>query len=95
MKNRIITVDDPIKPLGNLMAVTIAGIVTELKLPIEVRTSTYGGEPCINLGYPDDFEQQIPKYKEHFRQALDRRPLDVLLKRRIMRILFATTIEEP
>ena len=93
-KTLIVTVEDPILPLRNLMIVTMAGVAAELGLPIIVNSGMdreHG--PFIGVHYPDTFN--IQPYKEEFRATLIKRGLDQMFNRRIMRILFATTVEEP
>ncbi len=93
-KQLVIAVDDPILPLRNLICITIAGVAYELKLPIETHTGeTFLQGPFVHISYPEDF--QIQEWKEDFRERLNARPIDIMLKRRIMRMLFATSVEEP
>jgi len=76
------------------VVVAVAGVVHELGLPIQI--SMGRDKKSIDVVHPESLTQeQLLKKKEEFRTALNRRGLDVMLVRRIMRLFFATTVEEP
>jgi hypothetical protein len=87
--------DDVEEVMGNLVVVALAGVMKELDIPFHVRkVRDRWGDWEIHTEYPDFVEERLKEAKEDVRAALKRR-LDIMAVRRIMRMLYATTIEEP
>lgn len=74
--------------------VAIAGVLHELRLPIQCSLSE--DREHVDMVYPSQFVKDLLQdSKEEFRAALLRRQLDPIVHRKIMRMLFGRTVEEP
>lgn len=91
--NRIIPVreDDIDRIMSLSIVVPLAGVIHELGLPIEVNADAEE----IGVRFQEDDWPDILDRKEEVRAALLRRGLDILMIRRVMRLIFASSVEEP
>lgn len=83
--------DDVNRIMSLSIVVPLAGVIHELGLPIEVDADSEE----IGIHFQEDDWPDILERKEDVRAALHRRGLDVLMIRRVMRLIFAVSVEEP
>lgn len=88
----VISEDAALSALRNLTVVAMGAVFHEINAPVSVRSGR-GREPQLDVSWPEDFD--LMSIKEDFRAALWKRDYDIMFKRRVMRILFATSVEEP
>lgn len=90
----IVDPDNVVPTLGRIMVQGLRSTIEELDLPIEVDLIDKG--LGVHVSYPEMDQRDIMAFKEDFRAALYARGYDIMLVRKMMKLIFGKpdSIEE-